>query len=543
MTNKKIVLVILAFFPCGHLFAAEKPAVLTVPDDFNCIQAAIDAAYVDDTVLIKPGVYNETIKFKDGINLRGQSTDTNTVILQTDSLSSVIEVKNCLSGKISNLSLRHLPGADSNRPPPLIYMAQSNIEISDCNLSDAKGYGIFADSASRPAISNCVITKSFWTGIGIYGAKTHAILNANIITDNKSHGICVFNGASCEAKYNRCISNNGSGISINDANEECQLFKNSCSENVYYGIYSGRVCKNIAVEQNTARANNISGIYLDKCAAEANVSGNVCELNIKNGLEISGNSGGIVKSNLCRQNGGNGILVFGDSKDTLIKNNLCIENKSDGLFVRNSSHITEEGGKYNGNAGNGLSVLKSTSVSLNRNECFNNSGIGIYINDSSALTVEDNVCRQNIWQGVLVHVCKNISLLRNQCVGNFHSGIEFRAASGAAENNICRFNHENGIMASDPDANVILTANTCLNNYPSGIFFEKGVAGKVSDNICQNNPFSGIAIRGSGTNPILANNTFSNNGTWGLRVWAEAKPEINPNNIMQGNSKGASKID
>jgi parallel beta-helix repeat protein len=133
--------------------------------------------------------------------------------------------------------------------------------------------------------------------------------------------------------------------------------------------------------------------------------------------------------------------------------------------------------------------------------------------------------------------------MRNQCVGNLCCGIEFRSASGTAENNICRFNHINGIAASDPNTNVILTANTCSDNYPSGIFFEKGAVGKVSGNICQNNPFSGISVRGSGTNPIIANNNLSNNGAWGLRIWGGAQPGIDPNNIFQGNTKAAAKID
>jgi len=295
MTNKKIVLVILALVPCGHLFAAEKPAVLIVPDDFNSIQAAIDAAHVGDTVLIKPGVYNETIKFKDGINLRGQSTDTNTATLQTDSLSSVIEVKNCRSGKISNLSLRHLPGADSNNSTPLIHMTQSNIEISDCNLSNAKGYGIFVESASLPTISNCVITKSFRSGIGIYGAKTHAILNANIVTDNNKCGISVFNGASCEAKGNRCISNKWSGIDIQDATEECQFFKNNCSENTYYGISFNR-CRKSVVTGNICNQNNRHGIGITVCDADFIITENQCSSNRQSGIQFWKNRGGQKRS-------------------------------------------------------------------------------------------------------------------------------------------------------------------------------------------------------------------------------------------------------
>ena len=58
------------------------PHTHTVPDDFNSIQAAVDAAREGDTVLIKPGTYSETVKFKSGITLRGQRTDTNNVMIE-----------------------------------------------------------------------------------------------------------------------------------------------------------------------------------------------------------------------------------------------------------------------------------------------------------------------------------------------------------------------------------------------------------------------------------------------------------------------------
>src|SRR3989339_1526148 len=103
---------------CGQLQkTAPKSTVITVPDDFNTIQAAIDAAKPGNTVFVKAGIYTESIQFKDGVILQGQ--DVNSVIIQIAS-SPIINAVNCVSGEILSLSLRHLPDSDPNNHPTLI---------------------------------------------------------------------------------------------------------------------------------------------------------------------------------------------------------------------------------------------------------------------------------------------------------------------------------------------------------------------------------------------------------------------------------------
>jgi hypothetical protein len=45
--------------------------VLRVPQDYDCIQHAVDAATAGDTVLVGPGTWFETVRLKDGIRLIG----------------------------------------------------------------------------------------------------------------------------------------------------------------------------------------------------------------------------------------------------------------------------------------------------------------------------------------------------------------------------------------------------------------------------------------------------------------------------------------
>lgn len=62
-----------ALVNAGAAWPARGPApqVLQVPKDYPTIQAAVDAAHVGDTVLVKPGTYFQTVRLKSGIRLLG----------------------------------------------------------------------------------------------------------------------------------------------------------------------------------------------------------------------------------------------------------------------------------------------------------------------------------------------------------------------------------------------------------------------------------------------------------------------------------------
>ena len=89
-------------------------ATLLVPDRYPTIQAAIDAAKAGDTILVKAGVYNEALRFKDGIELRGDNRDTTVVRFSSPDTAIAggshtevpLMVRNCGVGTIRNISFQ-----------------------------------------------------------------------------------------------------------------------------------------------------------------------------------------------------------------------------------------------------------------------------------------------------------------------------------------------------------------------------------------------------------------------------------------------------
>jgi plastocyanin len=81
--------------------------VLGVPDDFETIQEAVDAAAPGDMVLVEPGVYNEDVDVEtDGITIRG--TDRNEVILDGEfELDNGIRVLGADGVVVENMTARN----------------------------------------------------------------------------------------------------------------------------------------------------------------------------------------------------------------------------------------------------------------------------------------------------------------------------------------------------------------------------------------------------------------------------------------------------
>lgn len=89
-----LILIIIAVFLTSSLTMAEhvdsKEIVLTVPDRFPTINKAIQNAIDGDTILIKQGIYNETVIIDKAITLRGE--DTNKTIIKGDGNGTVIQI-------------------------------------------------------------------------------------------------------------------------------------------------------------------------------------------------------------------------------------------------------------------------------------------------------------------------------------------------------------------------------------------------------------------------------------------------------------------
>src|SRR5260370_20373841 len=199
---------------------ATGPQTRVVPDQYATIQAAIDAAKAGDTVLVKAGMYHEALKFKEGIELRGENRDTTIVrfsspptgVVGQDHYDIPMEIRGCASRTILNIGFEQERGDE--RTEENIWMADA-IELFDSSI----------------AIENCRAHSEAGAGILIYGTKSAPTLLRNQCRQNKQGGISFEHGARGKAENNVCEENQYAGIMARGTGTSTELGNQQCRGN------------------------------------------------------------------------------------------------------------------------------------------------------------------------------------------------------------------------------------------------------------------------------------------------------------------------
>jgi len=233
---------------------------------------------------------------------------------------------------------------------------------------------------------------------------------------NASHGIHLVNTSSQNQIVNNIISgNDGSGIFLNStgsfnaiknnhigvdsvgntafANTVGISLNNTTNDEIAYNIISGNateavngmIVTNLNLHHNTiglnatsnaAVSNGASGIYLNNVAVVA-MDTNIISANNNKGIELLN----AYDFQLI------GNLIGTDPAGNILGNN------NDGIYVETSSigkiGITGSGNKISNNAGAGVKINGSDSVSIRSNSTLNNNQLGISLNNSTSVLVND----------------------------------------------------------------------------------------------------------------------------------------------------------
>jgi parallel beta-helix repeat protein len=309
---------------------AHAPVVRThiVPDQYPTVQAAIDAAEAGAIVLVKPGVYQEALKFKEGIELRGEIPETTTIRwtgateIPADRKHdfSLLAIVGCQFGTVRDLSFVY-EGSElaENTDEPLRFHA---IHILNSSVT----------------VQNCRVTRLPSSGIGIYGDRSSPALIENQSRSNQGAGIAFHGGAQGKASQNICEQNEESGILVSGAGTTPELVENRC------------------------RGNHRDGIMF------------------RDGTQ------GISSRNVCEQNLEHGILVTGTNTAPLLLNNQCRNNQAAGIYFMRGAKGRAENNLCDGNAWCGIMVIAS-APHLSANELLRNLQCGLAYDSKSKLSL------------------------------------------------------------------------------------------------------------------------------------------------------------
>jgi parallel beta helix pectate lyase-like protein len=392
------------------------PQTRAVPAQYATIQAAIDAANAGDTILVKAGVYQEALRFKEGIELRGENRDTTIVRFSSPPTGVVgqahynipLEIRGCAAGTISNIGFEQK--RSDERTEGNVWMADA-IELFDSSIT----------------IEDCRAQSEAGAGILISGPKSAPTLVRNQCRQNKQCGISFEHGACGKAENNVCEGNQYAGIMARGPGTSPELVNNQCRDNEVIGILIKQGAQGKA-DSNVCEQNKQDGILVSDSGTAPQVVKNQCRGNAHFGIELY-DAQGRADSNVCEKNRWSGIAASGSGAAPELTNNQCRSNEVDGLLFQNGAHGKADSNLCESNKASGISVIGfGTSPELANNECRSNAKAGIYFDSGANGRAERNICEGNASSGIIISASSPY-LSANRLGNNAQYGLVYGKSS------------------------------------------------------------------------------------------------------------------
>lgn len=414
-------------------------------DDAAQIQAAIDAAGSNGTVVVPTGTYRA-----DGLRLDGSSGTLSGVKLvlmagariraRAAATNNVVEAvtgsghKICGPGRISGS--KDTGGTPVRSPTKGFWVAGGVYAIGDTievSSTDVATTTVAASNLVYTATANHTAGATF---LADKGSKWTISAAPNFNTSDLSYryrnGIYAGNCTDIEivgVEIDQCVYagiNLGSGpvqaANIGGALQRGLVFGNNihdCENGIAGGRYQG-----VQVLGNRFRAMGYYGVVADIDSNE----------NIFADNELFGTTGNLhavflydaehatVHSNKISGLWSNGIVADNNSHYASIIGNSVDQCTNVGIFVRSSVALVCSGNAAFGGS-SGIQLTSVNQLQLNDNQAYANSGDGMLLTGCYAGTVQGNLANLNGSSGIRLSTCSDLTVSGNACVDNVTAGI------------------------------------------------------------------------------------------------------------------------
>jgi parallel beta-helix repeat protein len=451
----------------GQCASAE---TLLVPENYQTLQSAIDAAQSGDTILVTPGVYQERIRLISGITLRSRGDDSPG------------------SQGLLRAEVTIIDGGQEGQYPGVVMAEGSTLDgftITNVGLFDEVVWnqhfsshgdeledeeGAVQAEGTVPAVSiqgvNCIVTRCLVhhngdVGIAVLGSEgtlTAPLISENFVYRNMGGGIGVAERAEPIIRANTCMENLRAGIGCRNANP--LITQNICSHNIRAGIGCREEAKPL-IRENKCFKNQRAGIGIRMAGTAPVVEDNECYANEMAGIG-------------CR-----------DGAEPILRGNRCYQNKQAGIGCRNSARPLIVGNTCRENEQAGIGADSSVNVIIHGNKCIENKMVAIGITDKSTAWIVDNELSRSAGVPPLIAVRQDsVATIRNNRITG--GGVAAILVQGQA---VIESNHLRATEASQRQA----------------IWIREAAVASIVDNF-----FEGysVAVNATNANVVVSGNTI-----------------------------------
>lgn len=211
---------------CLLLATTSQGATLTVPDQYATIQAAVDAAGLEDEVFVRAGVYSENVRLSYSnpyLVLRGEDAETTVIDGSGDTCIEIVAAGHTGSGAISGFTLMNGPDTFGGSCLRLSGDESGSWAITDNIFRDTEECGIIVFNGEVELRDNLFL-RCGSRGVFVSSDATVRVINNTFIATG-SNGVYAHPQAAyaevsgnifafCRSDYNLSNAANDSGCNL-----------------------------------------------------------------------------------------------------------------------------------------------------------------------------------------------------------------------------------------------------------------------------------------------------------------------------------------
>ncbi len=372
---------------------------------FSSIQAAVDAAWEGDTLLVSPGTYTENVQVNKSVSIISSSGNPEDTIVKADDPDKPGFSVTADSVTISGFTVS---GASEEGAAGVYLEGVSGCDLSGNVLSDDY-FGIWLSESENCTLSGNTVTGGRF-GIYLEGSDNNTA-GENSISSVSTCGLWLEEASGNELSGNE-LQDNGYGIAVLDLSNGNELQNNTISGSAESGFWLSSSGANV-LRNNSMQANTFN--FMDEYFGFGYILPNDIDTsNLVDGKPIYYLVG---ESDLVLDSASNAGTVYLIGCENVTVRDLVLEKNGVGVFSFGASNSTLYNLTVSDNEFGILSMVNSDS------NCSNN-------------TVENNMC------GIYFVAGENNDLSNNSISDN-EFGIMLASDSSVLRNNLLSGNEYN----------------------------------------------------------------------------------------------------
>jgi parallel beta-helix repeat protein len=429
---KKALLTTLIVFALVVSLVAEVQVVgassktITVPDDYQSIQAAIDNALDGDRVVVKSGTYNGSVLIDKAISLVGENSPG---IIGDYRLNGTVILVTSDNVNITGFTVEPSAPSPSRRGVHLLDANHCNI-YNNKFINNKIGIWLYGSSENTITGNSVFGSGDIFGEIDSYGAQllgSNRNSIENNIFENNHYGIYIYSSSHNNVTNNRVKNNFSTGIMIN-ANEN-QLIDNVIEGNtVGLSLHgSNNILKNNQLSNNTANFKIEWNYYEDTSTffndvdASNTIEGNpiIYWVDVQN-EKVPDNAAfvclvrcvNVTVENLRLQGNDAGVVLVATTNSS-VKNNLVAADNDGVLVCESSGNVISQNRITGCDCGIRLAMSNKNSLSYNTmSDC----STGLVLKASAENLVKANTISGDVAEGVTLQDSHKNNITENAIV-------------------------------------------------------------------------------------------------------------------------------